>query len=270
MSYDLTYLSLGAGVQSTAVLAMSVLGLHGCPRADVAIFADTGDEPGYVYEHLAVLEAWAGARGMRVERVSEGRLSDKVLKGRPSVDHDRFVTIPAFVAGEDGRAAPLRRQCTREFKIQPIERRVRALLGFAKGQVVRGKRALALMGISLDEAIRCRDNPRKWATNGYPLIDARMRREDCLRLIAEVGLPRPNKSACLYCPYKSNAEWRVLRDEAPADFARAVEFDERIRRLKTVRGDVFLHRSLKPLALARLDEQTGDLFGNECAGVCGV
>ncbi|KKM78901.1 hypothetical protein LCGC14_1355330 [marine sediment metagenome] len=42
---DFTYISFGAGVQSTALLIMSNLGLKDCPKADVAIFADTGDEP---------------------------------------------------------------------------------------------------------------------------------------------------------------------------------------------------------------------------------
>ena len=43
-------LSLGAGVQSTTVLLMSIRGE--LPRIDHAIFADTGWEPKAVYEHL--------------------------------------------------------------------------------------------------------------------------------------------------------------------------------------------------------------------------
>lgn len=42
--YDLTYLSFGAGVQSTALLAMCVQGEPGFPRPDVAIYADTQSE----------------------------------------------------------------------------------------------------------------------------------------------------------------------------------------------------------------------------------
>src|SRR5271170_6914244 len=59
MKYDFTYLSLGAGVQSTAMLIMSALGLQGCPKADVAIFADTGDEPAWLYDHLETLKKWS-------------------------------------------------------------------------------------------------------------------------------------------------------------------------------------------------------------------
>lgn len=98
----LTYLSLGAGVQSTALLVMSNLGLHGCPRADVAIFADTQDEPAYVYEHLAALEAWSE---IPVRRVTAGRLSDA---------GEGFLRIPAFTETAAGTGM-LRRQCTREY-----------------------------------------------------------------------------------------------------------------------------------------------------------
>lgn len=340
MSFDLTYLSFGAGVQSSALLVMSALGLEGCPRADVAIFADTQIEPDYVYRHLEVMERWAKEHGIPVERVTEGNLAAKVLEGSGPVARDRFVTVPAFVSGQversdrceacggtgyrletlrayyalhaktpdgavldfldgveeappdrppfdceacdgsgklnvrwedNGVGTPLRRQCTREFKIQPIERRVRALMGLKKGEANRTKKARALLGISLDEAIRARDNARPWITNAFPLLDARMRREDCLGLLERHGLPKPGKSACYVCPYHSDAYWRTLKREHPDDFQKAVAFDERIRRLQTVRGEVFLHRSLKPLATVRLDEQTGDLFGNDCeSGVCGV
>jgi len=54
MTYDFAYASLGAGVQSTALVVLSTLGLHGCPRADCAIFADTQDEPAWVYRRFPV------------------------------------------------------------------------------------------------------------------------------------------------------------------------------------------------------------------------
>lgn len=80
--FDFTVLSLGAGVQSTAMLIMSNLGLYDCPRADVAIFADTGDEPQYVYDHLKKLREWSR---IPIQVVSSGRLSDEMLtdNGRP-------------------------------------------------------------------------------------------------------------------------------------------------------------------------------------------
>jgi hypothetical protein len=54
-------LSLGAGVQSTTLLLMSVYG--DLPKLDAAIFADTGWEPKRVYEHLAKVTAEAERGG---------------------------------------------------------------------------------------------------------------------------------------------------------------------------------------------------------------
>lgn len=61
--YDFTYLSLGAGVQSSALFVMSALGMYGCPKADVAIFADTGDEPSWVYDQLHRLRQFGLSTG---------------------------------------------------------------------------------------------------------------------------------------------------------------------------------------------------------------
>jgi len=55
-SIRLRVLSLGAGVQSTALALMAAHGEVG-PMPDCAIFSDTGWEPAAVYEHLARLRS---------------------------------------------------------------------------------------------------------------------------------------------------------------------------------------------------------------------
>jgi hypothetical protein len=279
-----TYLSLGAGVQSTALLAMSALGLRGCPKADVAIFADTGDEPQYVYDHLKILRRWSGEQGIPVEVTSAGHLSQDVLD-RHSGARSRSAAIPAFTRSEDGGRGMLRRQCTAEYKIAPIERAVRAALGYAKGQRIAGRStATALIGISLDEAVRMKPSRTPWVTNAYPLVDARMRRSDCLDLIREVGLPEPQKSACRFCPFHDDTYWMWLKSNHPVEFAKAAEFDARVRDMSRsgVTRPVFIHPSLIPLAEVDFDARLADAarqqsfdwkyqnFGNECEGMCGV
>ncbi len=266
------YLSLGAGVQSSALLVMSVLELHGCPKADVVIFADTGDEPQWVYDQLEALRTWGDGR-MRIEVVSEGRLSESVIE-RHDGRRKPFAAIPVFTLGSDGRAAPLRRQCSREYKIQPIERKVRELLGYSKGQRVKHK-AEALIGISLDEATRMKMSRTPWVTNRYPLVDAKMRRGDCLALLREHGLPEPRKSACVFCPYHDNRYWETLRTKYPEEFSKAEAFDVAVRDMTKsgARNPVFLHRSLRPLSEVDFTQGQRSLdfwFDNECEGVCGV
>ncbi|MGH7376318.1 MAG: hypothetical protein ACREKK_02710 [Candidatus Methylomirabilales bacterium] len=267
------YLSFGGGVQSTALLILSALGLRGCPRADVAIFADTQDEPGWVYRHLDRLEPWAAARRIPVLRVTAGRLSDQVLHPRPG----RWASIPGWTPSETRGVSPLRRQCTKEFKILPIERKVRELLGYRAGQRVREK-VTALLGISIEEAHRMRDSQTPWIQNRYPLVEARMGRRDCVDLIRAQDLPVPKKSACVFCPYHSGIYWLELRDHYPEEWARAVRMDNVIRNMtaKGVTRPVFLHRSLRPLQSLELRPADEDPqlslegFGNECEGLCGV
>lgn len=265
----LTYLSLGAGRQSTALLVMSALGLRGCPKADVAIFADTGDEPPWVYEHLAWLEAWSP---IPIERVQKGHLGGDMLR-RAKQESTRTATIPAWTCGADGREAPLRRQCTREYKIDPIEKRVRELLGYQPRRRIPVDSAVALLGISLDEAQRARPSRSPWIRSDFPLIRARMRVSDCVSLIAEHGVPVPRKSSCIFCPYHSDDYWRSLKSDHPAEFAKAVEFDSAIRDMSMsgINEPIFLHRSLRPLGTVDFDEKNLSFPWAVCdSGYCGV
>lgn len=282
MSYALTYVSFGAGVQSTAVVVMAALGLCGCPRADYAVFSDTGDEPGYVYDHLRDVQAWGEAHGLPVHVIKlEGStsLSKDFLGGR------RSLGVPAFVAGADGRAAPLHRQCTERYKIEPIQRHAKLQLGLksSRHKVPVGTRVLTLMGISVEEAHRMRSARKPWLENGYPLVDAAMTRGACIELVQAHGLtPPPDKSSCVYCPYHSDRYWQRLHDVFPQDFAAAVSFDEGMRARGNASGKMamtkkppYLHRSLIPLrelpfAASQRQQRFGDGFGNECEGVCGV
>lgn len=70
-----TYLSLGAGVQSSALLILSAKGLYNCPKADIAVFADTGDEPQWVYDYLVVLQEFGTASESSPRPVSRRRRS---------------------------------------------------------------------------------------------------------------------------------------------------------------------------------------------------
>ncbi|GAP46917.1 hypothetical protein [Streptomyces azureus] len=119
----LRLLSLGAGVQSTTLLMLAAEGR--LPGLDGAIFADTGWEPAAVYEHLDRLEEEiAKPAGIPIYRVSTGRIQDDVL------DPDKQRSLPAHTrdpeTGEDGM---LNRRCTQTYKLTPILRQTRLLLG---------------------------------------------------------------------------------------------------------------------------------------------
>ena len=66
---------------------------------------------------------------MRCLRVTAGRLFHRMRAragGAGSTKQDRFVTIPAFTANGGQR----KRQCTRDFKLDPLTREQCRFLGF--------------------------------------------------------------------------------------------------------------------------------------------
>jgi hypothetical protein len=260
------FLAFGAGKQSTALLVLSALGkIH---KFDSAIFADTQDEPAWVYENLSFYEKWARERGIEVTTVTKGKLSQDLRKGKE--EGSRIVTLPAWTLGEDGREGLLRRQCTREYKGAVVEKEIRRQLGYAPRKRVKEKVVVSL-GITTDEAGRMKPSPTKWIENNWPLIDLRMSRQDCVAFLEREGLPVPRKSSCVYCPFHSDSFWKDLKRNHPAEFDKAVKTDELIRDMtKTgIRQPIYLHRSLRPLAEVPFDQQR-EMFGNECEGYCGV
>ena len=263
-------LSLGAGVQSTALLVLSNNEERMVPRADVCIFADMGDEPGYVYQHLERLKEWSE---IPIEVVSKGVLSDDILAGRNDCGRARFVSVPAFTVTPDGTEGLLRRECTREYKIDPIANAVKKLLGYTNPRTRVKERVHMMIGISRDEVHRMKPNKRNWIRNVWPLVDAGLRYADCVKISQDHGVEAPGKSACVYCPFHSDAYWRDLRDNNPQDFERAVRFDNEIRNMSRAGEErpIFIHRSLRPLGEAEFtDEHQLDLFNNECDGICGT
>ncbi|MEB3103312.1 hypothetical protein [Ferviditalea candida] len=273
-----TVISLGAGVQSTTMLLMA---LHGefDRIPDCAIFADTGAEPERVYRHLEWLEEVAGRHRFSIYRAKAGNLMED-LRQAASGQRNRIANPPFYVKGgvleKPEAMGALMRKCTREYKIDCIIRAIRErLLGLRPRQhVLKGTQVEQWIGISLDEAMRVKPSRHKYIFNRWPLIEKEMTRADCLEWLAKNGYPEPPKSACLFCPYHSDAVWQEIKMQSPKEWQQVVELDRAIRTsLPKVRGQVYLHRSLQPLDEVEFNLHHSDnqsRFENECEGMCGV
>ncbi|MFC0213888.1 hypothetical protein ACFFK0_15765 [Paenibacillus chartarius] len=273
-----TVISLGAGVQSTTMLLMA---LHGefDRMPDAAIFADTGAEPEWVYRHLEWLEEVASRYHFPIVRAQAGNLMHDLLHAA-SGQRNRIANPPFYVRGgaleKPEAMGTLMRKCTRDYKIDVIIRAIRErLLGLRPRQrVPKGTQVEQWIGISLDEATRIKPSRHRYITNRWPLIEKEMTRSDCLAWLVKHGYPEPPKSACLFCPYHSDAVWQEIRTQSPEEWRRVVELDRVIRTgLPKVRGQVYLHRSLLPIDEVTIDPHRSDSrpqFENECEGMCGV
>ena len=266
-------ISLGAGLDSTTMLLLANHGeLPGGP-VDYAIFADTGWEPKAVYKHLAWLDQ---VSQIPVLRVSKGNIRSDALDSTR-----RFAAMPVFVWNERGGEGQVRRQCTQEYKIAAINRKLRELLGGGPRARIAPGTVESLGGISLSEVQRMKPSREQWITIRWPLVELRMTKLDCRRWLEHHGYPIPPKSSCIGCPYHGNAYWREMRDQRPDEWADACAFDEALRTMPPRRGERgeitkhrYLHRSRRPLREVDLstlaDHGQGDLFDAECSGVCGV
>lgn len=317
MKTEYHILNLGAGVQSTTLYLMFMRG-EIKPQIDCAIFADTQEEPQAVYEHLAWLQSLGGPE---ILVRTAGKLGDDLCNGRyPSGAEGtvrrngyRFASIPCFTEAErevveyewsdeaqDEIEVPTgeftkevgrtRRQCSKEYKTEVIERTIRReVLGMEQKQrIPRSVHVHQYLGISLDEAGRARRiaerfaQTARWATPHFPLVERFWTRPDCLTYLAEQVPHQTPRSACVFCPYHDDREWFHIRETDPEAWRRAVEIDRALR----VPGNIvnrkmdapmYLHRSCVPLDQVVFDTrprardlQLSMSFASVCEGVCGV
>ena len=269
-------ISLGAGVQSTTLL---MLAIHGeIEPVEHCIFADTGWEPSHVYTHLAKLKPLMEKSGIQYHEVKCVTPGSSGNIRKDALEKDRFASIPFHTISPAGKRGMGRRQCTSEYKIRPVQRRVREIMGLEYKQRYARKYGIVhqLMGISTDEIQRAKDVRKPYIFAKFPLLDLGMSRQDCLDWMADKGYELPKRSACIGCPYHDNAEWLNMKENDPEAFMDAVNFEKKAQIKLTDRFEskVFLHPSCEPLETvdfaSRIQTKQPSLFDNECEGMCGV
>lgn len=249
--------SFGGGVQSTAAL---VLASQGHIDFRTFVFANVGEDsenPGTLAYVAQVTKPFASEHGLdlvEVRRTLRGGATPSLLQN--TLTNVRSIHIP--MRTKDGR--PGRRNCTTDYKRKVIAKYVTGRGATADNPAVVG------LGISLDEVERARtDSGFPSQTLAYPLLDLRLSRSDCLRIIADAGLPQPPKSSCWFCPFHRLSDWKDQQRTAPDLFLQAVDLERTLsdRSQAIGRKAVFLSRRGVPLAQAfegvqaELDEGIG-------------
>jgi hypothetical protein len=273
-------ISLGVGVQSSALYYMSSMGE--IDKCDYAMFSDTGGEKTKTLEYWDYLLKWMNENdGIPLHKASYKNLKKDLLSHSNS-SNNRFASIPAFT-NSDGKVGMLRRQCTNEYKIAQVNKKIREILDLPGRS--RFPQIEIYQGITVDEATRMNVPQEKWKINVYPFcgykvypdgncvkIDSPvMSRNDVFNWYKEKELPVPEKSSCVFCPFQSDANWLRLKAMVPEDFETACLVDEAIRdsSKKGVTQPIFVHDSLKPLREVNFNENQTSLWGN-CTDNCDV
>jgi hypothetical protein len=246
---------------------------------DCAIFADTQGEPRAVYEHLNWL-CTPRLLPFPIHVVTAGNLwksATRVRRNRAGTASYIETAIPVFLS--DGLQLGMgKRHCTRDFKINPVTRKIRDLLGLRSVRRNAGHLVQLWMGISADEADRMKPHPAPWITTRWPLIERDFDRDDCLEWMSRLGYPRPPRSACTFCPFRDDDSWLALSPPEFADVAvKEKELQAAYSEASAMRGTPHLHDSRRPISEVQFHASPPgrkprqlNMFRNECAGLCGT
>lgn len=254
-------LSLGAGMQSTALALMSCenalsgTAVHPLvPIYDAVIFCDLGFEPPWVARQVKFCED-ACAKAHIPFYILDCPLYDDF---KANFGERRTISIPWWTLDTEGRKSKMPRNCTLDYKVDQISKFVRwTLLGYKKGQRLHPEDIKAHemhMGFGYEEKRRCHENPNRMFVNRFPLVDMEMTRADNYAYILEKWGLETKASACNFCPFHQNYFFQHLKENAPPTYNGLLEIDKLLQD-KTpcppMKSELFISKSRK-----RLDELT--------------
>lgn len=274
MRIRIDVLSWGLGTQSSAMLDMAAEGEFEF-MPDYVITADPQWEPKEVYEWRDKVIPYIEKKGLEVIEVSAGNIYDDTMRsletGERVASMPLFMINPKLPQGHPNRKMMINRQCTMEYKIQPINRKIKSLLGYKPREIVKHQVHM-WRGITTDEITRVKPAKDNWLVFEHPLIfEKDMDRLQAIERARKMGLGDPPSSSCIGCPFHRDDLWQSIKYKYPDEFESAVKLDRAIRHHPKFPGkELYLHRSCIPLEDV---EFGGDLFNgfeNECFGVCGV
>ena len=251
--------STGGGTQSTAISALIIQGK--LPKPDLVVIADTEREMPTTWQYLdAVVRPALKAIGLEVHRVKSSEWSREKVRGIFTADQ---VQIPAF-SNLNGNPSKLSAFCSSHWKGESIDRWLSQVHGVTRSKYRKW------IGFSMDETTRVlRMMGGKDYKNGlvrFPLVhDVPTKRQAAIRLVEEMGWPKPPRSRCWMCPNQSDYEWAEVQTDYPQLFDEAIKLDESIRERDE---NAYLHSAIKPLRDADLTKPD-DLFSGSCpSGDC--
>jgi len=217
-------------------------------RPDVAIFADTQQEPEHVYRAVLEDQELSLSNGLDFRAITWKDL------GAPTI---KSIYTPLFTKNAEGKKGQLLRTCTDRFKIRPIHRELRSM-GATK--------AAMWLGISTDEIRRVKPSPLQWVGMRWPLIESNWSRANCIKYLEDHNIEAV-RSACVFCPYKKPSEYEYL---TPGDIQKAVVYDDLIRDMRPGFTS-YVSPTRLPLreTLNIIDITAGiDYEEDECSGIC--
>lgn len=273
----MNFLSFGAGLDSTALAMMANEGLV-FEKLDAIIFANTGFEKRDTYKHIKQIKPllnipfYSLSKSIYKDTLS-GIANNKRISSLP------FYTKPKTPYGKPGR---LKRQCTSDFKIKLVHKKIREILGVKK--LNQKYNIKVWVGYNASEPQRISRKRKEirtdWETIAVPFynvdikrssittkkyFDKNIHRDYIEKYLRKFNFEYLVKSGCKACPNMSDLMWLQMKENNINDWNDAVLFDKAIRNIPNINQQCFLHRSCKPLEEIQFNP-TAFSFG--CVGEC--
>lgn len=201
-------LSLGAGVNSTAILVKKA---QGDPNYDFdeAIIADTGEESRKTYEFIKeVIKPYCEKYNIKLTILKASESLSEHCKKRGIIPSRNFGW------------------CRDKFKIQLI----RKYLKNTYPNLWKSKDIETIIGFCVGEEKRVKGYKAITAKYSFPLYRMGVNRRGCVKIIQDSGLPIPPKSGCDICPHQPLESWIALYNNDPEAYARAEELEKNGKR----------------------------------------
>lgn len=212
----------GGGTNSTAMLVWMY---ENNQRPDLILFADTGGEKPYTYDHIKVVNAWLESIGFPQIVITWKR--GRIYVGETLEENClRKNMLPSVAYGF--------KSCSLKYKVQPQDMYCNNNAD-CKALWAAGWKVNKYIGFDADEVRRAKFHTDEKYEFIYPLISAGWGREECVQAIARAGLPQPGKSACFFCPSSKKKEILDLRDQYPDLMKRALAMEAQAN-LTSVKG----------------------------------
>lgn len=248
-----TALSFSGGRGSTRILAGVLEGEIARPPNFLVVNSDPGMENTDTYRFVDAYRRECQAAGIPFLTVRRN-LYQELLVAKAS-GRTRFDLPPFWTRNrETGKKGRLLQRCTKEYKIGPMDRAIRAWLWENLG-IPRYSRRIGTgtlvkwIGFSSDEWHRIKEAKQKYVDFAYPLIEAKVHSSTYAAWFLAHGRAIPPRSVCSACYANDVQHFKTMHAERPENWSQAVMIDDEIRDLSQfgVKDECFVSSTLVPL-----------------------
>lgn len=248
----LTVINYSGGVQSSTILHLILQGDIPRPKHLLVLNADPGMENSGTYEYLEYMRDLCKLQNIEIHTVPGPNLYNDILALKDG-KLTRLDNPSYFVKKPNGKVGRLRQCCTKAYKIIPMNQFLRNYIkdkyGISKYAVLPKQSVHKWVGFAFDEIDRISESQQKYVRFVYPLVELRMKKDDCISYLNSKGLPIPPRSVCNGCFANQLDYYKNMYENRPDDWQQAVNVDEAVRDWNNigVKNPVYVSNTVTPL-----------------------